>query len=382
MLSHRTFILIIPVFILISICSCKKHQDNQADLPYKDYDGYVDGFRNSIISSADNKLYIVGRDLNHELLILKTDLDGNLIWEKTFEFFEDEQGHQIIETSDGGLLIASGAGPYYKSNFPAYLIKINFDGDSLWTYRITENSSYEFSCVVELKDHNFVVAGFKRLNSYPSELLLSFVKIDQNGRYLMTRTYEDTLSRSNIIQDYKLEENGNILFCGNDYEPGNFIIEIDPSLEILSEMRFNVSNLVFLFGHNPEEMLAIDDYPISSIAILYKLDNENNIIAEATYKFPLLSHVEMTGAEWMKPVPEGTFVLGNLVKAGHDQYDFFTSLALVDENGNQKWLWYEESHTWGIQNVHYLSDGNYILILNGSGGITICPVKNYIIPIR
>lgn len=381
MITHKTFIFIIPVLILISFCSCKKHQENQADLPYTVYDGYVDGFRNSIISS-DNQLYIVGRDLNHQLLILKTDLDGKLIWEKTFEFPEYEQGHQIIETSDGGYLIASGAGPYYIKDYPAYLIKINSDGDSLWTYGIGQNSSYEFSCVVELKDRNFVIAGFKRLYSYSSELLLSFVKIDPDGKYLMTRTYEDTLSQSNSIQDYKLEENGNILFCGNDYKPGNYIIEIDPSLEIISEVRFNISNLVFLFGHNPEEMLAINDYPISSTAILYKLDNENNIIAEATYKFPLLPDAELTGAAWMKPVPEGTFIIGNLVKPGHFQYDFFTSIALADENGNQKWLWYEESHTWSIQNVHYLSDGNYILILNGSGGITVCPVKNYVTPIH
>jgi hypothetical protein len=374
MLTHRFFLLFILGFFLSSFYSCKKHQEDKAgQLPYKVYDGFIgDGYRTSIISS-DNALYIVGTNW-YSSLIIKTDLDGNLIWEKTYYLEQNQMSLEILETFDGGFLVSSGEHLYgYRTN--PYLLKINSDGDSLWTYKVQDTATYLFSLTVQLQDHSIVIAGCNWLPFPSLKYLISFVKIDQNGQYLMTRTYEDTLSSPPHFDDFKLKANGNLLFTMSNGEQENFIIELDESLEKLSDLKFNVNNRLFLFGHDPDQMLAIDSWS-NSIASLYKLDYGNNIIAEAAYSFPLISHVEWTQAGWMKPVPEGIIVMGGLAEPGHMGYDIHPVVALVDDGGNQKWLWYNENHGWGVINVHYLSDGNYILILQGSG-IMIWPVKNY-----
>jgi hypothetical protein len=377
MLSNKFFFIINLGFFLISFYSCKKHPENKVDqVPYKVYDGFIDEAGRTSIISSDNELYIVGTNW-YSTLIIKTDLDGNLIWKKTYYLEKNQMSLGILETSDGGFLVSSGEHLYgYRTN--PYLIKINSDGDSLWTYKVQDTTTYLFSLAVQLKDHSIVIAGCNWLPFPSLKYLISFVKIDQNGQYLMTRTYEDTLSSPVHFDDFKLKANGNLLFTMSINEQENYIMELDESLEKMSEFKFNVNNRLFLFGYDPDQMLAIDSWS-NSIASLYKLDYENNIIAEAAYSFPLLSGIEWTQEYWIKHVPEGIIVTGGLAEPGHWQYDFHPVVALLDEAGNQKWLWYNESQGGTMINVHYLSDGNYILVLQGSG-IMIWPVKNYGMP--
>ena len=76
--------------------------------------------------------------VNHQLIrIIKTDTLGEVIWDKFLNkddenFFFWQQANSIAPTFDGNFLIC-GIDHIIHSEEKAYFVKINPDGDTLWT---------------------------------------------------------------------------------------------------------------------------------------------------------------------------------------------------------------------------------------------------------
>ena len=112
--------------------------DNAGILEWLNYYGNVNGQEGgfSVVETNDGSFVVAGgsRDSStsdDELLILKTDAMGNLLWSNAYEGGFSETGHSIHETGDGGFIVCgnSSAMNYYKS----FLIKTDSGGTVLWT---------------------------------------------------------------------------------------------------------------------------------------------------------------------------------------------------------------------------------------------------------
>jgi hypothetical protein len=132
-------------------------------------------------------------DKYDEVLLIKTDTNGNKLWEKTFGFIGDEEGQSILNTSDGGFIIV-GSTTAFGVELRMYLIKTDANGNKLWEK--TYGNDHIGRIIQKTKDGGYIIVGDKQnrfsddhrdrmLNIYDVYLL----KIDANGNKLWEKTF-------------------------------------------------------------------------------------------------------------------------------------------------------------------------------------------------
>lgn len=86
----------------------------------KTYGGNLDDLGYSVIENNDLSLTVAGYSKSsdgdvpsnlgmHDFFIFKTDATGNLIWKKSYGFMSHDHAHKIISTSDGGYFVTGYA---------------------------------------------------------------------------------------------------------------------------------------------------------------------------------------------------------------------------------------------------------------------------------
>lgn len=76
---------------------------------------------------------------NYNTLLVKTDSDGNLKWEKVYSGTDWNFGYSIAQTIDSGFVICGLTYSYPAVNGDVYVIRTDKNGDTLWTRTIGGN---------------------------------------------------------------------------------------------------------------------------------------------------------------------------------------------------------------------------------------------------
>jgi hypothetical protein len=162
----------------------------------KTYGGADEDYAFSVAATRDSGFMVCGWTRSYgagmaDIYLIKTDVRGDTEWTRTYGGAEDEYGHTVRQTADGGYIVAgstlsSGAG---LADF--YLVRIDSSGDTLWT-RTYGGDSSDLGHTVELtEDGGFIMAG--QTSSFGAGSWDAWlVKTDSLGETLWTRTVGDT----------------------------------------------------------------------------------------------------------------------------------------------------------------------------------------------
>jgi len=162
------------------------------------YGGDYDQWVSSIESTSDNGYIIAGWTEKYsstanedwtDIYILKIDASGDTLWTKTYGDTVGEKGYHAMETSDGGYLITG-----YKRNYNVndsqdlYLLKIDSNGNVIWDKVYGGDHIEVGSSSFELAGSEFITLGstWSYGNGNSDYWLL---KINSNGDTLWTKTY-------------------------------------------------------------------------------------------------------------------------------------------------------------------------------------------------
>jgi hypothetical protein len=130
----------------------------------KQIGGNKDDVANEIITTSDGYFFCgttesIGSG-GKDIYIVKVDLTGNLIWERTLGGEEDDIGNSLMISADNKLVCGGGVKSYgFPNNFNSYLMKINLDGSNYWNLPGNFSAStvnFEIIDIVESPLHQIV----------------------------------------------------------------------------------------------------------------------------------------------------------------------------------------------------------------------------------
>jgi hypothetical protein len=147
----------------------------------------------SIVETSDNGFAIAGiTDVSNsgqsDVYLVRTNANGDTSWTRNWGGGDDDEGHCVEQTPDGGFIIAGNTLSYGAGDSDVYLLRIDAFGDTLWTRTYGGSSGDWGRCVRLTSDGGFVIAG--HTSSYGAGLSdMYLVKTDAAGDTIWTRTY-------------------------------------------------------------------------------------------------------------------------------------------------------------------------------------------------
>ncbi|MFX0054265.1 MAG: hypothetical protein ACFFAD_05000 [Candidatus Hermodarchaeota archaeon] len=192
----------------------------------------------SLLECADGGFAITGYGFvsvatHYELNLLRTDSDGNQLWNKTYgqgEFYD------IVQCSDGGFaLFGSTERPGGIGNDDFYLVRTDSDGNTLWnyTYGGTEADLARRDGLVLCDDGGFAMIGVTY--SYGSETEVLLVRTDSSGDLLWYQTYGGTGRQSGSCL---LETDSGFIIAADASVTGPWMIHTDADGNVISEHEY------------------------------------------------------------------------------------------------------------------------------------------------
>jgi len=94
-----------------------------------------------------------------DVYVVRTDMNGNLIWSRAFGGIADDSGQDIIETLDAGFAIVGVTNSFGAGNQDFYLIKLDMLGNYKWSKAYGGLGNDDASGFVQTIDNGFAIAG-------------------------------------------------------------------------------------------------------------------------------------------------------------------------------------------------------------------------------
>lgn len=200
--------------------------------------------------------------------LIRTDVNGDTMWTRTFGGIQSEQAYDVCNTQDGGFVVGG------FENYPggdAFLVKVNSSGAQQWLNMYDGGGWDMCYSLVETWDGGFAFAG--RRENPDNHMWL--VRINSGGTFMWDRTFpRDYLSEGDDIQ---YTSDGGFLIAGYTLnmtgDPGQAYlvktesagyVSVEENLSSASEFTFaqDVPNntITFMFTDAlPGRMIRITD---------------------------------------------------------------------------------------------------------------------------
>jgi hypothetical protein len=157
------------------------------------YGGLSDDVGLSVRQTTDGGYIVAGRSGtsvagSQDVYIVKTNASGDTLWTRTLGGSEDDQGHSVQQTSDGGYIVVGNTWSFGAGGYDVYLIKTDSAGDTLWT-RTCGGADYDWGMSVQqTADGGYIITGTTySFGAVYADVLLT--KADARGETLWTRTF-------------------------------------------------------------------------------------------------------------------------------------------------------------------------------------------------
>jgi len=282
----------------------------------------------SVIENSDGDFIAAGETeysgRSRAIMVLKYDKNGNYVWSKFYgSLGRDTRGSVIKETAGKGYIIA-GREQINDSVTVASLIKLDSNGDSLWT--VTNETGLNSEYTNFLTDNNELIAvGRSQTADYQSNALL--VKIDSSGNELWNKLYEN-MSLTDICKT------DSFYMCSGGIIGKRLIAKLNQLGDTISVKYFDTDIITSMIsfriadGNNficAGQVDTPDDHGTNKDWCIIKFDQNLDTLWRRVYGNPSwVSDDYLWGG--CKPTADGGYI------AGGDIF-YCTHVMKLDENG-------------------------------------------------
>jgi hypothetical protein len=179
----------------------------------------------SSLEDTNGNLYAIGAKVisqtNYDYFIVKTDSNGNQIWQRTYGNNNIDEGWAMNFTHDGNLIVAGGR-EFPPDIWDGHLMKIRPNGTVIWNKRYgTSNGDCAIVRVNTTLDKGFVfLSCLDTVINVGDEQYVNYVaKTDSSGNLLWRNFYNGPFGGQATVVDMTRELNdGSIVFCGAKWD--------------------------------------------------------------------------------------------------------------------------------------------------------------------
>jgi len=185
--------------------------------------GFILAGRTNSFSARDDDMYLV-----------RTDSEGNLLWEKAYGSDDWDVAEAVRQTSDGGYILAGRTRHSEYCGVEAYLVKVDSNGDLEWDRTFGDVGDDRAFDVQQTSDGGYILVGYAESyveNRRSFDVYL--VKTDASGRLLWERTYGgDNWDEGRSVQQ---TDDGGYIVAGrsesfnlwDNYDSDMYMIKVD-----------------------------------------------------------------------------------------------------------------------------------------------------------
>lgn len=335
----------------------------------KNFGGDNWDYGNSVLQTEDGgflivgiKGFIPGQSSTGNVWLIRTDSNGDTLWTKTYGGTSGrDEGYSIQPVSNGGYIIAGQTTSFGAGNSDAYLIRINDDGDTLWTKTYGGESEDYVSRIQQTSDNGFIMVG--RTYSYglgSSDVWL--IRTDENGDTLWTTTYGTAaIDFGNAVHE---TSDGGFVITGRAMDfaigsPALYLVRADSDGDTLWTKIYNHPNapVIFSIGKDVYEMPDGGFLVAGSRALLIRTDANGDTLWTKLYEGECNN---------MQPVNDGGFII-----AGNN------SLIRINQDADTVWTKIIGESSDVANSVQQTSDGGFIVTgrTNSSGNPNVWLVR-------
>ncbi len=145
----------------------------------------------AIIRTADNGFAITGYTRETGLkrvLLIRTDSNGDTLFTRTYGGTADDQGVELLQTADGGFVIVGKTFTQSLGESDILLLRIDASGDMIWAKSFGELHWDEGAGIIQLMDGNYLLSG-STISFGQGDFDILLMKMDTSGNMIWGKTY-------------------------------------------------------------------------------------------------------------------------------------------------------------------------------------------------
>lgn len=235
----------------------------------------------SVIALPDNKLMLSGSyglGIPDAAFLIKIDLDGNILWSKNYLIDSTKLTTRFTKLSNGNFLFC---GDNYSVQQPHLTIfECDSSGNIIWNKTYSFNRKIFGESIRQTKDAGFIIPFLYDTANYSSSpTTYGLMKTDSVGNVLWCKSYQPDSLHLNVVTIEQMDDNG-YLFLGNNTDFNvislvDFAIKLDSYGNIINASQFDILSIPY----NPT-ILQINSnaYLISSYGSIYLFDSSANLL--------------------------------------------------------------------------------------------------------
>lgn len=335
---------------LLSTCLCTSGSFAQEVQFEKTFGSNMGSEALKVLETSDGGLLLVGQTNANtsglaDFHMVKTDAQGEEIWSLTHGGFNNDIPNDAVELPDGGFAIVGFTGSFTQNpSRDIYLIKVDADGNLIWTKSIGGPQTDEGTGILLMPDGGFVLSALTE--SYGAGGRDAWlIRTDSIGDTLWTQTYGG--SEFDDVWEVEHTADGGFILTGGNYSFANgaeddlWLIKTDGDGNEEWIKNFGVADMldwgwdltvvsdgyVAVGLHNNNPNVAA---PASGEAHFIKTDLDGNLVWDKS-----IAHSFRLEATGIDACSDGGFVLSGSKVTGPTSSSFW--VTKTDANGKVVW---------------------------------------------
>ncbi len=182
------------------------------------FGGKYDDEGEDIIKSENGGYLIAGSSesfqgrAQYDFWMVKTDSKGKKQWDSGFGGKYDEKCYSVIQTDDGGYMMAGSTITYGARGNDYWVVKTDEEGNKLWSRAYGGDGDDICRSIIKTKDGNYLLAGYTDSFGDPGQGAY-LIKIDEDGDVIWNRTGGGTFD--DYVYDVMQVEDGGYVYVGS-----------------------------------------------------------------------------------------------------------------------------------------------------------------------